>query len=112
MKIREKQGKITSMLNEQVTATPGEETDRDTLVQNDHTMELMEGALKELNPEQQQCVTLFYLQKKSYQQVSEATGFNMLQVKSYIQNGKRNLRILIEKKLEEESKQRPNARQL
>jgi RNA polymerase sigma-70 factor (ECF subfamily) len=110
MKIREKQGKITSTLNEQLTATPGEETDRDTLVQTDHTLELMEGALKELNPEQQQCVTLFYLQKKSYQQVSESTGFTMLQVKSYIQNGKRNLRILIEKKLEEESKQRPNAR--
>jgi RNA polymerase sigma-70 factor (ECF subfamily) len=112
MKLREKQGKITSTINEQLTATPGEETDRDTLVQNDHTMELMERALKELNPEQRQCVTLFYLQKKSYHQVSEATGFNMLQVKSYIQNGKRNLKLLIEKKLEEESKQRPNASKL
>ena len=61
----------------------------------------MEEALKELNPEQKQCVTLFYLQKKSYQEISEMTGFTMLQVKSYIQNGKRNLKILIEKKMKE-----------
>jgi len=54
---------------------------------------------KELNPEQQQCVTLFYLEKKSYREISDITGFTSLQVKSYIQNGKRNLRILIEKKL-------------
>ena len=65
-------------------------------------MELMGSALKELNPEQQQCVTLFYLNKKSYQEISEATGYSLLQVKSYIQNGKRNLRILIDKKLKEE----------
>ncbi len=63
----------------------------------------MEVSLKELNAEQQQCVTLFYLQKKSYQEVSEETGYSMLQVKSFIQNGKRNLKILIEKKLQEET---------
>jgi RNA polymerase sigma-70 factor (ECF subfamily) len=62
----------------------------------------METSLKELNPEQQQCVTLFYLNKKSYQEISDVTGFSMQQVKSYIQNGKRNLRILIDKKLKEE----------
>jgi RNA polymerase sigma-70 factor (ECF subfamily) len=61
----------------------------------------MEASLKELNPEQQQCVTLFYLQKKSYQEVSEETGFTLLQVKSYIQNGKRNLKLLIERKQKE-----------
>ncbi len=99
MKLREKHGKITAELTDRVTATPGEEMDRQVLLETDHTLELMEAALKELNPEQQQCVTLFYLEKKSYQEVSETTGFSMLQVKSYIQNGKRNLKILIEKKL-------------
>ena len=102
MKLRDRQGKITAGINEQLTAKPEEESDRQALLQNDHALDLMEAALKELNPEQQQCVTLFYLQKKSYQQVSDETGFTMLQVKSYIQNGKRNLKILIEKKLSEE----------
>ena len=103
MKLREKQGKLTAAISEKLTATPQEDTDRQELEQNDHTLNLMESALKELSPEQRQCVTLFYLQKKSYHEVSEATGYSMLQVKSYIQNGKRNLKILIEKKLEDES---------
>lgn len=99
MRLREKQGRIMSEIDDRVSDTVNEETDHQTLVMNDKTLELMELSLKELNPEQQQCVTLFYLQKKSYQEVSETTGFSLLQVKSYIQNGKRNLRLLIEKKL-------------
>ncbi len=102
MKIREKHGRITGEINEKISATPQEDTDRIGLEQNDRTLDVMEAALKELNPEQRQCVTLFYLQKKSYQEISEITGFSMLQVKSYIQNGKRNLKILIEKKLQAE----------
>ena len=103
MKLRDRQGKIPTELTEKMSATPAEETDTRTLLQNDHTFELMETALRELSAEQQQCVTLFYLQKKSYQEISEATGFTLLQVKSYIQNGKRNLKIWIEKKIQEES---------
>jgi RNA polymerase sigma factor (sigma-70 family) len=102
MKLRDRQGKIPAELTDRVAATPEEETDRQALLQNDHTLDLMQEGLKELNKEQQQCVTLFYLQKKSYQEITEETGYTMLQVKSYIQNGKRNLRIWIEKKLSEE----------
>ena len=102
MILRQRKGKITAEINDRLSATPGEEIDRQTLEQNDHTLKLMEVSLKELNPEQQQCVTLFYLEKKSYQGVSDETGFSILQVKSYIQNGKRNLKLMIEKKLNEE----------
>jgi len=102
MKLRDRQGKIPVEINDRLAATPEEEADRQALLQNDRTLELMEAALKELNPEQQQCVTLFYLEKKSYLEISNATGFTMLQVKSYIQNGKRNLKIIIENKLNNE----------
>ena len=102
MKMREKQGKFTAEINDRQMSRPDEETDLQKLLQNDLTLDLMEASLKELQAEQQQCVTLFYLQKKSYQLISEETGYSMLQVKSYIQNGKRNLKILIEKKLQEE----------
>ena len=54
---------------------------------------LLETSLNELNDDQKTCITLFFLEKKSYQQISEQTGFNLMQVKSYIQNGKRNLKI-------------------
>jgi RNA polymerase sigma factor (sigma-70 family) len=103
MKLRERSGKPITELNENFTARPSEETDQQALIQNEQTLELMEAALKELSKEQQQCVTLFYLQKKSYQEVSAETGFSMLQVKSFIQNGKRNLKLLLEKKLKEKS---------
>ncbi|MFI5130924.1 MAG: RNA polymerase sigma factor [Chitinophagales bacterium] len=101
MKLRDKHGKIPVEINEKLMSAPGEETDEQVLKQTDQTLDLMEEALKELNPEQKQCVTLFYLQKKTYQEINEMTGFTMLQVKSYIQNGKRNLRILIERKIKE-----------
>ena len=103
MKLRDRQTKGTAEISDRLAATPDEETDRQALLLNDHTLSLMEASLNELNAEQQQCVTLFYLQKKSYQEVSEETGYSMLQVKSFIQNGKRNLKILIEKKLQEET---------
>ncbi|HWC52621.1 MAG TPA: sigma-70 family RNA polymerase sigma factor [Chitinophagaceae bacterium] len=102
MILRDRQGKIPAELTDRLKIAAEEEQDKQTFLQNDHAMELMETSLKELNPEQQQCVTLFYLNKKSYQEISDVTGFSMQQVKSYIQNGKRNLRILIEKKLKEE----------
>jgi RNA polymerase sigma-70 factor (ECF subfamily) len=53
-------------------------------------------------PEQRTCITLFYLQKMSYQEIVDKTGYTLLQVKSYIQNGKRNLRISLQKKMEHE----------
>jgi RNA polymerase sigma factor (sigma-70 family) len=101
MKLRDKQGKPSTEITERMLSAPEEEADRQHLLQNDQALTVMEDALKELNPEQKQCVTLFYLQKKSYQEINEMTGFTMMQVKSYIQNGKRNLRILIERKMKE-----------
>jgi len=53
------------------------------------------AALNQLNAEQKACIELFYLQDKNYQEVAEATGYNLNQVKSYIQNGKRNLKIIL-----------------
>lgn len=63
--------------------------------------EMLAEALGQLNSEQKQSVTLFYLEKKSYAEISDITGFNPMQVKSYIQNGKRNLKLIIEKKLKQ-----------
>ncbi|MGZ4034607.1 MAG: RNA polymerase sigma factor, partial [Bacteroidia bacterium] len=56
----------------------------------------MEECIKGLNNEQKICVELFFLQEKSYQEVTEVTNYSMNNVKSYIQNGKRNLKNCIE----------------
>lgn len=97
MKLRDRHGKVAAELTDRMMAAPMEETDRQALLYNDQSLDLVEDALKQLNTEQQQCVTLFYLQRKSYQEISEETGYSLLQVKSYIQNGKRNMKIWIEK---------------
>jgi RNA polymerase sigma factor (sigma-70 family) len=52
----------------------------------------LEEAMQELNQDQKQCIDLFYLQKKSYTEIMKETGFSFMQVKSFIQNGKRNLK--------------------
>jgi len=58
-------------------------------------LQQMEKAITQLADEQKKCIDLFYLQEKCYQDVADITGYTLKQVKSYIQNGKRNLKILI-----------------
>lgn len=56
----------------------------------------LEKSLSQLNNEQRTCIQLFYIDKKSYAEIVEITGYEMKKVKSHIQNGKRKLKILIE----------------
>ncbi len=71
---------------------------KDELFLKEAQLNILESAINELNNGQKECIQLFYLQKKSYQEVCKQTGFTILQVKSFIQNGKRNLKILMKKK--------------
>lgn len=64
----------------------------------------LSDGVKQLNDEQKICIELFYLQGRCYQEVAEMTGYTMKQVKSYIQNGKRNLKIFIESRYEQQVK--------
>jgi RNA polymerase sigma-70 factor (ECF subfamily) len=105
MRLRDKGSKHVKELNDSFLAA--EQSDRQELLANDQTYDLLEEALDELNEEQKQCVILFYLKKKSYSRISEQTGFSMMQVKSYIQNGKRNLKIILDRKLKEKRENRP-----
>lgn len=98
MKLRDKPGRQTE-IKEQMAVTPGEDDSIRAHLEKDRQLELMDESLRELNNEQKQCVTLFYLEKRSYQEIADITGYSMMQVKSYIQNGKRNLKILLDKKL-------------
>jgi RNA polymerase sigma-70 factor (ECF subfamily) len=56
----------------------------------------LEKAMAGLNEEQRICVELFYMKDKSYNEIAEITGYSLNSVKSYIQNGKRNLKIKLE----------------
>lgn len=99
MKIRDRHGRIPVELTDKLADTEDTYSNKAELLEKDKTLSLIEEGLYELNEEQKQCVTLFYLEKKSYQQIADATGFSLSQVKSHIQNGKRNLKMIIEKKI-------------
>jgi RNA polymerase sigma factor (sigma-70 family) len=60
-------------------------------------LESLNNAIAELQDDQRTCIELFYLKKLSYAQVAEQTGFTLKQVKSFLQNGKRKLKIIMEK---------------
>jgi RNA polymerase sigma factor (sigma-70 family) len=53
----------------------------------------LKQALAELSEGQRQCIELFYINEKSYKEICELTAFSEKEVKSNIQNGKRNLKI-------------------
>ncbi len=58
----------------------------------------LEFAIAELNNEQKTCIEWFYLRDKSYSEIADITGYTLNEVKSYIQNGKRNLKLRLEKR--------------
>jgi RNA polymerase sigma factor (sigma-70 family) len=55
----------------------------------------LELALEQLNVPQKRCVELFYLEDRSYAEITEITGFSLNEVKSHLQNGKRNLKQIL-----------------
>lgn len=57
----------------------------------------MHACMKTLPPAQQTCLDLFYLQQKNYAEVAHLTGYDLKQVKSYLQNGRRNLKLCLDR---------------
>ncbi len=66
----------------------------------DEMFNKLQEAMGKLKPGQERCIELMYLQEKSYKEVAEITGYNLNQVKSYIQNGKRNLERMLKQPYE------------
>lgn len=57
----------------------------------------LERCIEKLPVAQKQSIGLFYLKEQCYKEIAAATGYSLNDVKSYIQNGKRNLKICLEK---------------
>lgn len=101
MLLRDK-GKNNLPVNDfMIASTPDDNITKVEHQREDETYAALNEALNELNSEQKQCIDLFYLQKKSYNEIAALTGFSIMKVKSYIQNGKRNLKNSITKKIKQ-----------
>ena len=69
-------------------------------VEKEAQLQMLEKTIDELKEEQQTCIKLFYLEGKSYTEITEMLKLDIKKVKSAIQNGKRNLKIKLEGKNE------------
>lgn len=63
--------------------------------EEDRRYEVLSDAIDQLKNGQKKCIILFFMENKSYQEISELTDYSLNDIKSYIQNGKRNLKNLI-----------------
>jgi len=69
----------------------------DTVLEKEHELKRLEYCIEHLPDEQKQSIRLFYLQNKCYNEIAEQTGYEWNKVRSLIQNGRRNLKICMEK---------------
>jgi RNA polymerase sigma-70 factor (ECF subfamily) len=67
----------------------------DCYIENTFEHEALRAAISELSEQQKTCIRLFYFNELSYQEISDETGWATAQIKSYLQNGKRNLKLAL-----------------
>ena len=96
MQLRSRKGKNFEELSPFLVETGGNgHQEQGAEIEGDLTR--LEKCMESLAKEQKQCVRLFYIQQKCYKEITEVTGYDLNKVKSYIQNGKRNLKICMER---------------
>ena len=95
MYLRKKKIKVTELADQ----IPVDTETSSLQLEEEKQWQVLETAIHSLNQEQKTCIQQFYLQKKSYLEITKTTGYSLMQVKSFIQNGKRNLKIELENKI-------------
>jgi len=65
-------------------------------LEKEETFNTLQHCMDKLPDDQKQSIELFFVQKKCYNEIAELTGYEWNKVRSYIQNGKRNLKLCME----------------
>lgn len=78
------------MQSDQIAHLPNDMLDRE------ESYKLLEECMKKLPAQQKTSIELFFIQKKCYNEIAVITGNEWSQVRSFIQNGKRNLKICLD----------------
>lgn len=83
--------KRTDELDEALT----DGSDGDDSLLHEQDLQRLEAAITQLNDAQRTCITLFHLERCCYNTTAERTGYTVEQVRSHLQNGRRNLRLIL-----------------
>ena len=67
------------------------------VMDKENNLTAMENCIRKLPTEQKRVVEMFYLSEKCYKEIADATDTDINKVRSFIQNGRRNLKICMEK---------------
>lgn len=96
MKLRSGKRSITTSLSDDfVQSGDAGHLEEDVWIREENLQQL-EHCLEQLGADQKRVIKAFYLQQQCYQQIVADTGWDWSRVRSYIQNGRRNLRICME----------------
>ena len=97
MKIRKAKGiSEVDIQNEKIENQFMETADFEHLVnEKQDESEVLLAAIEQLKDGQRECIRLFYLKELSYKEVADIMQLDLKQVKSNIQNGKRNLQLIL-----------------
>ncbi|MBO9632484.1 MAG: sigma-70 family RNA polymerase sigma factor [Chitinophagaceae bacterium] len=96
MQLRSPRNLKTSEFNAEIMQSDSE-THLNGMMQKEENLQRLEYCLQTLSDEQKQTVELFYLQNKCYKEIATETGIEWNKVRSHIQNGRRNLKLCMEK---------------
>ena len=66
------------------------------VMEKEENLNRLERCIEQLSPDQKKVVQLFYFEEKCYNDISTITGLDWNMVRSYIQNGRRNLKLCME----------------
>jgi RNA polymerase sigma factor (sigma-70 family) len=92
--------KTTSFDPENVQSS--EELHLNGVMEKEDHLNRLSHCLETLSSDQRTVIELFYLQNKCYKEIEGATGLDWNKVRSHIQNGRRNLKICMDKQAPDE----------
>ena len=95
MKLRSKKGNPVNVDADVVHLS--ENIHLDDVMEKELRLSSMEYCIEQLPRDQKQAIQLFYLEEKCYKEIAEITSTDVNKVRSFIQNGRRNLKICMEK---------------
>lgn len=75
---------------------PSSENEVDFDADKEKQLVALEGSIEELKDPQKTCIELFYIKGMSYTEIAVQLNLEIKKVKSAIQNGKRNLKLILE----------------
>jgi RNA polymerase sigma-70 factor (ECF subfamily) len=76
---------------------------QEEILWKEQQLNLLEKVMEQLKPVQKECIRLFFIEQLSYEEIMNKTQLSFKEVKSHLQNGKRNLKIMMEQNSNNES---------